>query len=79
MSKGATKALQVSSNEAVLQLGMLADCAEVTLQLTRFLDTESYPKARLPTKLREFCHACDYLFMKGGCFAWQGRTHLCYA
>ena len=75
MSKGATKALQVLSNEAVLQLGMLADCAEVTLQLTRFLDTESYDKARLPTKLREFCQACDYLFMKGGCFTWQGRTH----
>ena len=74
MSKGATKALRVLSDEALLQLGMLADCAEVTLQLTRFLDTESYDKARLPAKLREFCHECDYLFMKGGCFTWPGRT-----
>jgi hypothetical protein len=49
MSKVATKALHVLSNEAVLQLGMLADCAEVTLQRARFLDTESYDKARLPT------------------------------
>ncbi len=45
MSNGATKALRVLTNEAVLQLGMLADCAEVTLQLTRFLDTETYDKA----------------------------------
>jgi hypothetical protein len=78
MSKGATKALQVLSNEVVLQLGMLADCAEVTLQLTRFLGTESYDKAHLPTQLHEFCQECDYLFMKGGCFTWQGRTQFGY-
>ena len=74
LSMGATRALRVLNDEAVLQLGMLADCAEVTLQFTRFLDTESYDKARLPAKLREFCHQCDYLFMKGGCFTWPGRT-----
>jgi hypothetical protein len=56
---GATKALRVLNNEAVLQLGMLADCADITLQLTRFLDTESYDKARLPAKLREYCRQCD--------------------
>jgi hypothetical protein len=74
MAKGATRALEVLDDEAVLQLGMLADCAEVTLDLTRFMDTESYDKAGLPAKLRNYCQECDFLFIKGGCFTWSGRT-----
>ena len=49
---GASRALRILDTEAILQLGMLADCAEVTLRLTRFLDTESYDKAGLPARLQ---------------------------
>ena len=72
MARGCTKALNILDNEAVLQLGMLADCAEVALRFTRFLDAESYDRARLPAKLCDFCQVCDFLFMKGGCFTWPG-------
>jgi hypothetical protein len=71
---GAARGLRVLSSEAVLQLGMLADCAEVALRLTRFLDTESYDKALLPAKLRSFRQECHHLFVEGGCFTWEGRT-----
>ena len=64
-ARGATKALEVLSDEVVLQFGMIAECAEGSLQLTRFLDTESSDKAHIPASLREFGTVCDYLFTTG--------------
>ena len=73
-AQGAARALGVITNECALQLAMLADAAECSLRLTRFLDCETFDLAKLPDALDTFCRDCEYLFEGGGCFTYEGHT-----
>ena len=52
IARGATKALEVLSNKVVFERGMVVDCAEATLQPTRFMDTWTQSPMTKPTSLQ---------------------------
>ncbi len=60
--------LKSLDDEFVLQLGMLADCGEECLRLTRFLDSEDFDIARMPAHLDAFKRSVGTLFLEGRCF-----------
>ena len=51
--------VDVMDSEAMLQMGMLADCAEACLDLTRFFDKETFDIALVPDRLRRFKDVCE--------------------
>ena len=48
-------------------MGMLADCAEACLELTRFVDKETFDIGLVPGRLEQFKDVCELVFARGGC------------
>lgn len=60
--------LRFLSNEAVLQLAMLADATDEHMMMLRFHDNESFDTALGPEVVSNFLARIKYLFHEGGCF-----------
>ena len=71
---GAALVVDTLDNEAMLQMGMMADCADEVVRLTRFFDSELYDHALVAPRLAQFRATCEYLFAGGGCLTHEGHT-----
>ena len=62
-------------SEAMVQMGMLADCAEAGLELTRFVDKEkTFDIGLVPQRLDHFKYVGEFMFARGGCMPYPGHT-----
>ena len=62
-------------SEAMLQMGMLADCAEVCLDLTRCFVKETFDIGLAPGRLEQFKVVCKFLCARGGCMTLSRPHH----
>jgi hypothetical protein len=70
----AARLVDILDSEAMLQMGMLADCAELCLELTRFFDKETFDIGLVPQRLHDFKDVCQFMFARGGCMTYPGHT-----
>ena len=70
----AARLVDILDSEAMLQMGMLADCAELCLELTRFFDKETLDIGLVPQRLHDFKDVCQLMFARGGCMPYPGHT-----
>ena len=57
----------------MLQMGMLADCAELCLELTRFLEMETFDIGLVPTP-GHVKDKCEFMCARCGCMTYPGHT-----
>ena len=70
----AARLVDILDSEAMLQMGMLADCAELCLELTRFFDKETFDIGLVPQRLHDSNDVCQFMFARGGCMTYPGHT-----
>ena len=61
-------------SEAMLQMGMLADCAEAGLELKLVFDKETFDIGLVPQRLDHFKDVCTSMCTRGGCMTYPGHT-----
>eukprot|EP00969_Alexandrium_andersonii_P347375 15358464-Alexandrium_andersonii.AAC.1 len=59
--------LEVVNEEAIIQMGMLADCGDECILLTRFLDAEGFDAAHLAEECNTLLRRLNILFVQGKC------------
>ena len=70
----AAQLVDIVDSEAMLQMGVLADCAEACLELTRFLTRKRSTSVWYPQRLDRFQYVCEFMFTRGGCMNYPGHT-----
>ena len=63
--KNAAHLVGIMGSEAMLQMGMLADCAEACLDLTRSFVKETFDIGLVPRRLDQFKDVCEFVFARG--------------
>ena len=72
--KNAAQLVDIMDSEAMLQMGMLADCAEACLDLTRCVDKETFDIGLVPGRLDQFKDVCEFMCARCGCMTHPGHN-----